>query len=203
MSEPKPFASLSPTLLARKGAARPAMRPQLQPLNFSEEAIYGSQLRHQFTESPGSQEAALSQDDLGWNDMGEDAAESAPAAFAAPEPKLDKAAPAKVVVPISGSEPVDSPVVGTSSPALRQLEELADLIAAAPAPRGPRKMRSALREGRKAAFTLRVDGERHLRLRLACTLQNRSAQQLVTEALDRLLEELPGLDELARRVKRH
>jgi hypothetical protein len=200
MSEPKPFASLSPTLLARKGAARPAMRPQLQPLNFSEDAIYGSQLRHQFT---GSQEGALSQDDLGWNDMGEDAPESASAAFAAPEPTLDKAASASVVVPIAGSEPVDSPVVGTSSPALRQLEDLADLIAAAPAPRGPRKMRSALREGRKAAFTLRVDGERHLRLRLACTLQNRSAQQLVTEALDRLLEELPGLDELARRVKRH
>ena len=27
-SEPKPFASLSSGLLARKGAARPAMRPQ-------------------------------------------------------------------------------------------------------------------------------------------------------------------------------
>ena len=29
MSESKPFASLKPTLLARKGGAKPAMRPQL------------------------------------------------------------------------------------------------------------------------------------------------------------------------------
>jgi len=55
----------------------------------------------------------------------------------------------------------------------------------------------------QSSFTLRMDGHRHLRLRLACTLQNRSAQQMVTEALDKLLEDLPGLDELARRVKRH
>ena len=32
MNEAKPFASLGPTLLARKGGARPAMRPQLSPL---------------------------------------------------------------------------------------------------------------------------------------------------------------------------
>ena len=41
-SEPKPFASLSPGLLARKGAAKPAMRPQV----FSSMNV---------------------QDDLGWN----------------------------------------------------------------------------------------------------------------------------------------
>ena len=45
-SEPKPFASLSSGLLARKGAARPAMRPQ----GFGQ---MGSGL-----------------EDLGWNDMG-------------------------------------------------------------------------------------------------------------------------------------
>src|SRR5690606_14814489 len=32
MNEPKPFASLGPTLLARKGGAKPAMRPQLAPV---------------------------------------------------------------------------------------------------------------------------------------------------------------------------
>ena len=37
MSEPRPFASLSPSLLARKGSARPAMRPQLRPLAFDDE----------------------------------------------------------------------------------------------------------------------------------------------------------------------
>ena len=45
-SEPKPFASLSSGLLARKGAARPAMRPQ------------------------GFAQGAPGLEDLGWNDMG-------------------------------------------------------------------------------------------------------------------------------------
>ena len=52
-------------------------------------------------------------------------------------------------------------------------------------------------KGHKAAFTLRLDAERHLRLRLASTIQNRSAQRLVTEALDRFLEDIPQLDKLA------
>src|SRR5215204_5603364 len=46
MSEPKPFASLSSGLLARKGAARPAMRPQ------------------------GFGQIGGNLEDLGWNDMG-------------------------------------------------------------------------------------------------------------------------------------
>src|SRR3712207_1402079 len=46
MSDPKPFASLSSGLLARKGAAKPAMRPQ----------------------SFGQMGFGL--EDLGWNDMG-------------------------------------------------------------------------------------------------------------------------------------
>ena len=62
--------------------------------------------------------------------------------------------------------------------------------------------RSALAEGRRAAFTLRLDAERHLRLRLACTLGNHSAQQVVTEALDRLLGNLPELEALAAQVAR-
>jgi hypothetical protein len=51
MGEPKPLASLSSTLLARKGQAKPAMRPQ----------GYGS-FGNPFN----------GQDDLGWNDMGHD-----------------------------------------------------------------------------------------------------------------------------------
>ena len=39
----------------------------------------------------------------------------------------------------------------------------------------------------KAAFTLRLDAKRHLKLRLACAVNGRSAQQLVTDALDHLL----------------
>ena len=45
MAEPKPFASLSSGLLARKGAAKPAMRPQ----GFGQ---------------------GMGLEDLGWNDMG-------------------------------------------------------------------------------------------------------------------------------------
>ena len=48
----------------------------------------------------------------------------------------------------------------------------------------------------KAAFTLRLDRERHLKLRLACALTGQSAQKMVTDALDRLLAEMTELDEL-------
>lgn len=51
MAEPKPLASLSAGLLARKGAARPAMRRQAQTLGLGN---FGNQ------------------EDLGWNDMGYD-----------------------------------------------------------------------------------------------------------------------------------
>jgi hypothetical protein len=37
-------------------------------------------------------------------------------------------------------------------------------------------------------------------LRLACTLRNRSAQQIVTEALDLLLDALPEVSSLAAQV---
>lgn len=53
---------------------------------------------------------------------------------------------------------------------------------------------TALKQGRKAAFTLRLDAERHERLRRACSLDECSAQALVTDALDRLLAELPEID---------
>ena len=63
--------------------------------------------------------------------------------------------------------------------------------------------RSALDDGRRAAFTLRLDSHRHLKLRLACTVRNRSAQQIVTEALDRLIDAMPEIESLAAQVKRH
>ena len=48
----------------------------------------------------------------------------------------------------------------------------------------------------KVAFTLRLDKERHLKLRLASAVTNQSAQRLVTEALDRFLEEHPDVQSL-------
>ncbi|MEQ1496271.1 MAG: hypothetical protein ABL912_11015 [Novosphingobium sp.] len=59
------------------------------------------------------------------------------------------------------------------------------------------KRQSAFADGRRAAFTLRLDAERHLKLRLACTVLGKSAQQLVTDALDSLLNEAPDLAALA------
>jgi hypothetical protein len=142
MSQSKPFASLSAGLLARKGAAKPAMRPQL----------YNAQ------------------DDLGWNDMGE-----------TPAPV---AKPVAAVVPIAFSQPAveeaPAPPVVVQQAALAQTFE-----APAPAPRP----RAAPGSRGKSAFTLRLDGERHLRLRLMGAHQHRSAQSLVTEALDRFLDE--------------
>jgi hypothetical protein len=52
----------------------------------------------------------------------------------------------------------------------------------------------------KAAFTLRLDNDRHLRLRLASAVTNRSAQMLVTEALDAFLESIAEVEALARQV---
>lgn len=159
MTEPKPFASLSPSLLARKGAARPAMRPQLGPL---------------------TQDAVARQlDDLGWNDMGHDVPRApAPVAVSAPVPAD--------VIAIVPEAPIPAPAVPE---VVRQQREVSRRVA--------KPRRSALADGRRAAFTLQVDAERHLKLRLACTVRNRSAQQLVTEALDRLLEELPDISALA------
>lgn len=174
----KPFASLSPTLLARKGAARPAMRPQLTPLGHFSEA------------APQPVE-----EDLGWNDMGhahEHAHEHAQkqegevVAFAAPHAVADASERAPAVPEV-----------------VRQREEAA-LRVAVPTPVTMLKQvaprRSALTDGRRAAFTLRLDGERHLKLRLACTIANRSAQQILTEALDRLLDTVPEVGTLAAQV---
>lgn len=182
MNTPKPFASLSPTLLARKGGARPAMRPQLAPLTH-----YNDSTARQY-------------EDLGWNDMGTEPAET-PAAEPVVEPVA--AAPAVPVheaeiVPLNGGASAEgrfAPVTVSPVPqVLRQREAAAADIAS------DRPRRSALAEGRRAAFTLRLDAQRHLQLRLACTLTNRSAQQVVTEALDKFLAEMPDVAALAEQV---
>jgi hypothetical protein len=71
-----------------------------------------------------------------------------------------------------------------------------------PAPRRLRTPRALPGSKGKAAFTLRLDPERHLKLRLACAVDGRSAQMLVTQALDKLLAEMPELDTLAQKAKR-
>jgi hypothetical protein len=163
MTDSKPFASLSSGLLARKGGAKPAMRPQ----------VFGS--------PSGNIE------DLGWDDMGLDAE--------APEH-----VPSSIAALTPASAAVREPVVQQQ---LAKIE--ASFAPEAKAPPAARRRSNGnghaaperLTARQKAAFTLRLDPERHLKLRLACAVAGRSAQQIVTEALDRMIEALPEIDALA------
>jgi len=192
MNETRPFASLTSGLLARKGAARPAMRPQLQPFGL-DDSVHGH-----FGGVPESFHA-ISQDDLGWNDMGEDVAQMA----------IEHPQVIAITADVTPDGDADRPEV------LKQIESLANVITrkaardariaeeeALASPRPSRRKGEALKEGRKAAFTLRLDTDRHLRLRLACSLESRSAQAVVVEALDHFLNDIPGMDEFVRRASR-
>jgi len=168
MGEPKPLASLSSTLLARKGHAKPAMRPQ----GFASFGFAGSHQPHE---------------DLGWNDMGHE-----------PEP-VGAQASAEIVpiVPVAAVETkveiqAETPVV------IRQQEELQREWGVVPPEFAERAKRAAPGSKGKAAFTLRLDPDRHLRLRLACAVAHKSAQALVVAALDAFLETQPAVSELAR-----
>ena len=201
-SEAKPFASLSSGLLARKGAARPAMKPQ----GFGQ--MGGGNL-----------------EDLGWNDMGFEP----PKAAAAPRDATHDAFGEDVVehprAHPTGLTPVDSPVhsqqaelAGRLGVEDEELDETAEPIAedelpepaavavipaVAPAVRKREPIaRAAPGSKAKAAFTLRLDPPRHLKLRLACAVNGRSAQQLVTDALDALLAGMPELDAMAQKANR-
>jgi hypothetical protein len=203
MAETKPFASLSSGLLARKGAAKPAMRPQ----GFGS---FGGSL-----------------EDLGWNDMGtgpaslhdiheaHDLPEHVPssiealtpapggrahseppavveqqreleARLAEPEPEFEPEPELEAEAEVEAVEPRPVPVRKALAKAKAEVVVL------------PRSRAAAARS--KAAFTLRLDPERHLKLRLACALSRRSAQQLVTEALDDFLDSQPELEALAGHV---
>jgi len=192
MSEAKPFASLSSGLLARKGAAKPAMRPQ----GFGS---FGSSL-----------------EDLGWDDMGHPApppVEHVPSSIAALTP-----APGGRHSDAPAGEPSDDaePFAEFEPPAIVEQQRALEASfeappASAPAPdlapvvalpkRKPVAAAPAVLPARaKAAFTLRLDPERHLRLRLACAVTRRSAQQIVTGAVDEYLKSLPEVEALAGQV---
>ncbi len=272
------FASLGPMLLARKGGAKPAMRPQLGPLNGG---------------SPdGGKSDADALEDLGWNDMGEADERPANVVNLTPEPanpatdaeaaqqaliartELSEAALDPPVVPSdvhrqqrdiaarmeTAAPPGPAPTVSPGSPVMAKpvkvqaLPPVTDdetdaeeeafspritVPEAAPSPISERlhyrvepedkaeeaeldapepvhtsmqasepasemvPRRAAREQGKRAAFTLRLDQDRHLKLRLAATMRNLSAQQLVTQALDRLLADMPELESLAAQMARH
>lgn len=195
MSEPKPFASLSSGLLARKGQARPAMRPQ------------------GFT---GGYASLAGIEDLGWNDMGhapepiadihplheddqiQPPPEGVPPVLAQRHALKQEFEPVLEEVPGEEIEPsIDAQVetlVTAPVPVIETFEPRPVSVAAAG------RIARATQHKHKAAFTLRLDEERHLRLRLASAVSGRSAQQIVTGALDAFLESLPEVSELARQL---
>jgi hypothetical protein len=193
MSEPKTFASLGPTLLARKGGAKPAMRPQLAPLT----GIAGAQAAQAVV--PDLDEL----EDLGWNDMGQDddeehdpIAHEAQVFALTPAPaNPDADAQSRVVDAAARAEMAAN---AGEPDVLRQRRSVVTSIGGSA--REPKRRQPV--DSRRAAFTLRLDAKRHLKLRLASTVKNRSAQQLVTAALDKYLAEIPEIEALAAQVTR-
>jgi len=230
-TEAKPFASLSSGLLARKGAARPAMRPQ------------------------GFGQVGNGLEDLGWNDMGFEPPKAAELprdedhdAFGDDVVEHPRAHPtgltpvhspvhdqqAELVERLNGTDEPDEvvepdedeldetaevyePETEAKEPEVEQTSVVETIVVKTPAiakivpspvaaipvaPRRAPRPRSAPGSKGKAAFTLRLDPDRHLKLRLACAVDGRSAQQLVTDALDQLLERMPEVDGLAVKAKR-
>ena len=219
-TEAKPFASLSSGLLARKGAARPAMRPQ------------------------GFGQVGNGLEDLGWNDMGFEPPKPADAsrdethdAFGEDVVEHPRAHHPTGLTPVGSpvhdqqaeiadrfnadeeseedevdetAELYDPDIAGESEEPEAPVDDLVEPVAVEPVfvatphptPRRAPRPRSVAGGKSKAAFTLRLDKDRHLKLRLACAVDGRSAQQLVTDALDQLLERMPDLDGLAAKAKR-
>lgn len=180
MGQPKPFASLSSGLLARKGQAKPAMRPQ----GFS---------------GFGGVSGAI--DDLGWNDMGHSETQppSIPAAIPRPvEPPVESAAPLPPVL-VQREELREEIEAIAAQPVMPAVTPLSppQKLARDTVPATKRRDGDEPRARDKAAFTLRLNADRHLRLRLASALCNRSSQQLVTEALDQFLRALPEVEDMA------
>lgn len=202
MRDPKPIASLTAGLLARKGNARPAMRRQPQ------------------VGGPGA--VPLGHDDLGWNDMGYDVdparrnddddhdlvAQRNPASGLSPmhADDVDDAG-----MDVADTYPINDAVAIPSQSAepevRRQLKALVEAVASkttrATAPKTTTsKAASRAVAGSRGtyAFTLRLDPDRHLRLRLMSAASNCSTQQFLTAMIDDYLGQLPEMDSFVARL---
>jgi hypothetical protein len=288
VADPKPFASLSSGLLARKGAARPAMRPQgfgqvgngLEDLGWNDMGLdgpkptdgprdathdaFGEDVSGEHTpihhptgltpiQSPVHDQQAELADRLGIDPEDEDFDETAelydpnaPDAFDDDEAEEEEAYEAEAeeaeASEAATEETYEVPrqkvqALPVRDPAEDEPFELTDRFedfdpfeqsaeettpeafvpppptsAYAPAsdfepaalyqPVSQPTPRAAPGSKAKAAFTLRLDPERHLKLRLACAVNGRSAQQIVTDAVDQLLRQMPELDAMAEKAKR-
>jgi hypothetical protein len=212
MSEPKPLASLSSSLLARKGGAKPAMR------------------RQGFTNFPdhSSDHFGETHEDLGWNDMGYDAdpdhdahsvghIHNNPLAEAIPNPgavvrqqqeeiaaKLGVKPANEVATETAEKISIAAPISKSFSREVQPPVKNSSILEAISIQKSEAKKRrpapTSVTRRAKTAFTLRLDPGRHLKLRLAKAVKNVSAQKLVTKALDEYLSTIPELDDLAERV---
>jgi hypothetical protein len=169
-------------------------------------------------------------EDLGWNDMGFEPPKPAVVPIRDDEhdafgeeldesPRIHPTGLTPVQSPVHsqqaeiedrlGGSDEDEEVDETAEPFLEEAVELEPPVAeaavaqvAVPVSRRAPKPRAAPGSKAKAAFTLRLDPDRHLKLRLACAVNGRSAQQLVTDALDGLLTNMPELDAMAAKANR-
>ncbi len=240
MADSKPYASLSSGLLARKGGAKPAMRPQgyngfgtnlggagfggsLEDLGWNdmgpEDEFHSHQgpigltpaPRHGHSAEPACEQPAHEERAHEQHSVEEPSVEEAPFEEASfDEAPFDEApfeeasfegasfeeAPAEIPAGSSplARKPHAPPPVVEQQRALRESFSEADVVEL------PRRRAAPASVKAKAAFTLRLDPERHLKLRLASAVTRLSAQQLVTGALDDFLNSLPELEALAERV---
>jgi hypothetical protein len=213
MADAKPLASLTSGLLARKGGAKPAMRRQI---TLSGGNDMGQMASH-----------VSGHDDLGWNDMGYDvnpdqsaastssdnrpmlSPMSSPVQSSAPAASASAAAPVVALYAEDTSEKAAEMVAPALPEVVRQQAALQDHVrtvdqSANTATAAPVRARSPRRHaGAKGtfAFTLRLDPDRHMKLRLASALKNVSAQNMLTQAVDQLLAAMPGLDAVAEQAR--
>jgi hypothetical protein len=186
MSEPKPLASLTSGLLARKGGARPAMRRQM---------------------ALGADQAA--QDDLGWNDMGYDVdphggEDSHLHHHAGLTPMREDHAVASIH-PLPGVDAEES-ASEAAEPVVVQQRRRVEALASPVEPRSTFRVAKSARPRAEVgangrfAFTLRLDSDRHLMLRLASAATNRSAQQILVALVDEYFASQPAVAAMAAQV---
>ena len=186
--------------------------------------------RQGFTNFPdlSSDHSGETHEDLGWNDMGYDVdpdhdahpiehVHHNPLAGAIPNPgaavrQQQEEIAAKLGATPSKEEPEDSGVKEATAVPVplsisREVQPLAEHSALSNEggsrereAEKPRPAKISRTRKAKTAFTLRLDPDRHLKLRLATAIKNVSAQQLVTRAVDEYLKSIPELDDLAERV---
>ncbi|MBC7987474.1 MAG: hypothetical protein H7X93_12540 [Sphingomonadaceae bacterium] len=212
MGEEK-FASLTSGLLARKGGAKPAMRRQgfVNPmgdlhdlhddLGWNDMGYHAPQPAEPADANgvvvegfPPPPVVRIQQEELARDFAPQQEGD----AEASAEPCADELQADPVVEDLAEEPPIsfdEDIVVPLARPDRPRKPMALDSVTADP-------VQAPLRAREKAAFTLRLDPDRHLRLRLASAMTGRSSQRIVTEALDRFLEAIPELDGIAERLPR-